>query len=151
MIPCLRRRNLRLWDVKSKATMDRVWIFTPLSAVNSVLWGTFKETKWLWGIVYGSWKQRWSRSWPFLFFFFNLFIHSWLCWVCPAERRLSPAEASWGCSSLRCTGLSLWGLLLLLSTVLRVPGLQSSWLSGSVVVAGGLKSCGTQAELLCGL
>ena len=38
------------------------------------------------------------------FFNINLFIYFWLCWVFVAAGGLSLAAASWGYSSLRCTG-----------------------------------------------
>ena len=41
------------------------------------------------------------------FFFFNLFIYLWLCWVFVSVRALSPVAASGGLSSSRCAGLSL--------------------------------------------
>ena len=56
-------------------------------------------------------------------FFFN-FIYFWLHWVFIAARGLSLVEASRGYSSLRCTGFSLWRLLLLRSTGPRARGLQ---------------------------
>ena len=40
-------------------------------------------------------------------FFFNLFIYFWLCWVFVSVRGLSPVVASGGHSSLQCAGLSL--------------------------------------------
>ena len=63
------------------------------------------------------------------FFFFNLFIYFWLCWVFVSVRGLSLVAASGGHSSSRCTGLSLSQPLLLRST--------SSSRAGSVVVAHG--------------
>ena len=62
-------------------------------------------------------------------FFFNiyLFIFLWLCWVFASVRGLSPAAASGGHSSSRCTGLSLSRSLLLRST--------GSRRAGSVIVA----------------
>ena len=63
----------------------------------------------------------------FLFFFFNLFIYFWLCWVFVSVRGLSLVAASGGHSSSRCAGLSLSQPLLLRST--------GSRRAGSVVVA----------------
>ena len=61
------------------------------------------------------------------FFFFNLFIYFWLCWVFVSVRGLSLVVASGGHSSSRCAGLSLSRPLLLWST--------GSRRAGSVVVA----------------
>ena len=72
------------------------------------------------------------------FFFFNLFIYFWLCWVFVSVRGLSPVVASGGHSSSRCAGLSLSRPLLLRST--------GSRRTGSVVVAHGL-SC----SMACGI
>ena len=60
---------------------------------------------------------------------FLSFIYFWLCWVFLAARRLSLVVASGGYSSLRCTGFSLWWLLLLWSTGSRFTGFSScgSW------------------------
>ena len=66
---------------------------------------------------------------PTLLDFFFL-IHFWLRWVFVAAHGLSLVAASGGYSSLRCTGFSLWWLLLLRSTGSRRVG--------SVVVARGL-------------
>ena len=54
--------------------------------------------------------------------FFNKFIYFWLCWVFVAARGLSLVAARGGYSSLRCTGFSLWWLLLLRSTGSRRAG-----------------------------
>ena len=68
-----------------------------------------------------------------LFYFFkNVFIYFWLCWVFVSVRGLSLVAASGGHSSSRCTGLSLSQPLLLWS--------RGSRRTGSVVVAHGL-SC----------
>ena len=48
-----------------------------------------------------------------LFFFFNLFIYFWLCWVFVSVLGLSPVAASRGHSSSQCAGLSLSRPLLL--------------------------------------
>ena len=82
-----------------------------------------------------------------LFFFFTntaqsnilfiyLFVYFWLIWVFVAAHGLSLVAASGGYSSLRCTGFSLRWLLLLRSTGSRRVGFSS---------------CGTRAELLCGM
>ena len=62
-----------------------------------------------------------------LFFFFNfyLFIYFWLHWFFVAARGLSLVAASGGYSSLRCTGFSLWWLLLLRSTGSRYVGFSN--------------------------
>ena len=66
------------------------------------------------------------------FFFFNLFIYLWLCWVFASVRGPSPAAASGGHSSLRCAGLSpSWPLL---------PQSTGSRRAGSAIVAHG-RSC----------
>ena len=67
--------------------------------------------------------------WASAFFFFNLFIYFWLCWVFVSVRGLSLVAASGGHSSSRCAGLSLSWPLLLRST--------SSRRTGSVIVAHG--------------
>ena len=55
-----------------------------------------------------------SKESDCFFLFVCLFV--WLCWVFVAVRGLSLVAASRGYSSLRCTGFSLWWLLLLQST-----------------------------------
>ena len=72
------------------------------------------------------------------FFFFNLFIHLWLCWVFVSVRGLSLVVASGGHSSSRCAGLLLSRPLLLRST--------GSRRAGSVIVAHG-PSC----SVACGI
>ena len=72
-----------------------------------------------------------------MFFFF------WLRWVFVVDRGLSLVAACGGYSLLWCLGFSLQWLLLLQST--------GSRRAGSVVVACGLSSCGSQAYLLCGM
>ena len=63
------------------------------------------------------------------YFFFNLFIYFWLCWVFVSVQGVSLVAASGGHSSSRCAGLSLsWPLLLRSTGSRRV---------GSVVVAHG--------------
>ena len=63
------------------------------------------------------------------FFFINLFIYFWLCWVFVSVQGLSPVAVSGGHSSSRCVGLSLSRPLPLRST--------GSRRAGSVVVAHG--------------
>ena len=60
-------------------------------------------------------------------FFLNLiyFIYFWLCWVFVAVHGLSLVAESRGYSSLRCTGFSLWWLLLLRSMGSRPVGFSS--------------------------
>ena len=81
------------------------------------------------------WILKAAMEQKLAFSFIHSFIHSWLCWVFPAECSLSLAVASWGCSSLRCMGLSLWGLLLLQRTGSKHP-------RASVFMTHGLRSCG---------
>ena len=62
------------------------------------------------------------------FFFFNLFIlfiYFWLRWVFVAARGLSLVAASWGYSSLRCTGFSWWLLLFVEHGLYRHVGFSS--------------------------
>ena len=77
----------------------------------------------------------------FLFLFFN-FIYFWLHWVFIAVRGLSLVAASGGYSSLRCTGFSLWWLLLSRSTGSRRTDFSSC---GSRALERRLSSCGTRA------
>ena len=70
----------------------------------------------------------------FKFFFKNYLFCFWLHWVFVAACRLSLVTESRGYSSLRCTGFSLWWLLLLRSTGSR---------------RAGFSSCGLRALLLC--
>ena len=63
------------------------------------------------------------------FFFFNLFIYVWLCWVFVSVRGLSLVAASGGHSSSRCADLSPSRPLLLRST--------GSRRAGAVIVAHG--------------
>ena len=72
----------------------------------------------------------------------NLFIYLWLGWVFVAAHGLSLIAVSRGYSSLRCTGFSLWWLLLLQSKGSRHAGFSSCgtwaqqlWLAGSRVQA----------------
>ena len=70
------------------------------------------------------------HQWPnlpllFFFFFLNLFIYFWLCWVLVAAHGLSLVAEIGGYSSLRCAGFSLQWLLLLRSTGSRCAGFGS--------------------------
>ena len=69
-----------------------------------------------------------------MYFFINLFIYFCLCWVFVAASGISLVAASWGYSSLWCTGFHCNGLSLLRSTDSRCAGFSS---------------CGTQAQQLC--
>ena len=82
------------------------------------------------------------------FFFFNKFIYFWLHWVFVAVHGLSLVVVSGGYSSLRCAGFSLQWLFLLRSTGSRHAGFSSC---GSRALERRLSSCGTQAQLLCGM
>ena len=75
-----------------------------------------------------------------IMFFLTIYLsiyYFWLHWVFVAVRGLSLVASSWGYSSLRCVGFSLWWLLLLWSTGSRHAGFSSC---GSRV-----SSCGAQA------
>ena len=77
--------------------------------------------------------------------FFKLFEKSlfiWFCWVFMAARAFLSLQVR-AALQLRCTGFSLWWLLLLWSTGSGAHGLQSLWPTGSVVVAPGLQSIGS--------
>ena len=74
----------------------------------------------------------------FKFYFNFIYFYFWLCWDFVAARGLSLVAASGGYSLLRCTGFSLWWLLLL--------GVWALGTWASVVVARGLSSCGTWAQ-----
>ena len=73
------------------------------------------------------------------FFFLNLFIYFWLCWVFVSVRGLSLVAASGGHSSSRCAGLSL-------SRPLPLRG-TGSRRAGSAVVAHG-PSCSAACGIL---
>ena len=83
-------------------------------------------------ILFRSLRPRASYFASF-FFFFNLFIYFWLCWVFTAVRGLSPDAVSSGYSSLRCAGFSRRWLLLWRSMGSR---------------RAGFSSCGAWAQLL---
>ena len=82
------------------------------------------------------------NTWALGFVFFIL-IYFWLCWVFVAARGLSLVVVSGVYSWLRCTGFSLWWLLLLQSTGSRACRFQQLWHMGSVVVTRGLQSTGS--------
>ena len=84
--------------------------------------------------------ERPGRTLPF--YLFLKFIYFWLHWVFVAERGLSLVVVSRGYSSLRCSGFSLWRLLLLWSTGSRRVGFSSC---GSRALESRLSSCGTRA------
>ena len=70
--------------------------------------------------------QQSDLSFCFLFFYkFIYFIYFWLHWVFIAVCRLSLVAVSGGYSSSRCTGFSLWWLLLLRSRGSRHAGFSS--------------------------
>ena len=84
---------------------------------------------------------------------FIYFIYFCLHWVFAAARGLSLVASSGGYCSLRYEGFSLsWLWLLLLrsmgSSVVEARGLSSC---GSWALECRLSSCGTRAELLCGM
>ena len=70
------------------------------------------------------------------YFILYLLIYFWFHWVFVAVHGLSLVAVSGGYSLLRCVGFSLWWLLLLWSTGSRCAGFSS---------------CGTRAQLLCGM
>ena len=65
---------------------------------------------------------RYEKENIYIFFFINLFIYFWLCWVFVSVQGLSPVAASGGHSSSRCAGLSLSRPLPLRSTGSRRAG-----------------------------
>ena len=85
-------------------------------------------------VIFITFLNEWKR-WTYLrcglfFFFFNKFIYFiyfylWLHCVSVAVRRLSLVAASGGYSWSRCTGFSLWWLLLLQGTGSRCAGFSS--------------------------
>ena len=78
-------------------------------------------------VNYHLWRVNSPLGCPKLYFFkiyLFIYFYFWLCWVFVSVWGLSLVEASGGCSSSRCAGLSLSRPLLLQST-------------GSVVVAHG--------------
>ena len=83
-----------------------------------------------------------------IWFFKNLFIYFWLRWVLVAARGPSPVTASGGHPSLWCAGPSLRWPLLPWSTGSRCAGFSSR---GSWAPEHRLSSCGSRAQLLCGM
>ena len=60
---------------------------------------------------------------PAIPFFFFFLIYFWLRWVFVAVCGLSLVAASRGYSSLRCTGFSLWWLLIVVASLVVEHGL----------------------------
>ena len=84
-------------------------------------------------------------------FFFNLYIYLFIFGCVGSSllcRGLSLVAVSRGYSLLRCAGFSLQWPLLLRSTGSSHTGFSSC---GSRALECGLGSCGTQAQLLCGM
>ena len=75
--------------------------------------------------------KLWGFFKLFLVIYLSIYFYFWLCWVFIAAHRLSLVVSSWGYSPLRCTGFSLWWLLLLRSMGSRQAGFSS---------------CGTRAQ-----
>ena len=92
--------------------------------------------------LYSSWGCLQILS---IYLFIYLFIYFWLRWVFVAAHGLSLVAESWGYSSLRCAGFSLWWLLLLRSAGSRHAGFSSC---GSRALEHRLSSCGARAQLL---
>ena len=94
------------------------------------------------------WQKK--SQWSILSIFYNfiLFIYFWLHWVFVAAYRLSLVAECRGYSLLRCTGFSLWWLLLLWSTGSRHAGFSSCGLRAP---ERSLSSCGSRAKLICGM
>ena len=83
-----------------------------------------------------------------LLFFLALFIYFWLSWVFVAVCGLFLVAASGGYSLLRYTGFSLRWLLLLHIMGSRRASFSSCGLQALELR---LSSCGTRAQLLCGM
>ena len=79
---------------------------------------------------------------------FIFLIYFWLRWVFITAHGLSLVVASGSYSSLRCTGFSLWWLLLLQSMGSRHTGFSNC---GSRALEHRLSSCGARAQLLHGM
>ena len=58
-------------------------------------------------VFYASYSMPYSTVILVFFFFLNLFIYLWLCWVFVSVRGLSLVAASGGHSSSRCAGLTI--------------------------------------------
>ena len=103
-----------------------------------------------WGLLLGSMVFLKNVKYFSLYFFFflALFIYFWRSWVFVALRGLSVVAASGGYSSLRYTGFSLRWLLLFRSMGSRRASFSSC---GSRALERRLSSCGTRAQLLCGM
>ena len=103
-----------------------------------------------WGLLLGSMVFLKNVKYFSLYFFFflALFIYFWRSWVFVALCGLSVVAASGGYSSLRYTGFSLRWLLLFRSMGSRRASFSSC---GSRALERRLSSCGTRAQLLCGM
>ena len=82
------------------------------------------------------------------FLFMCVCMYLWLRWLFVAACGLSLVVASGVYSSSRCAGFSLRWLLLLWSTGSRAAGFSSC---GLRALECRLSSCGTRAQLLCGM
>ena len=91
---------------------------------------------------------RYFHQWLLMRIFFKKFIYFWLCWVFVAVHELSLVAVRGGYSSFRCTGFSLWRLLLLRSMGSRHVGFSSC---GSQALECRLSSCGARTQLLHGM
>ena len=76
-----------------------------------------------------------------VFFIIYLLIYFCLCQIFIAACRLSLVVASGGCSSLWCTGFSLYQLLITVASLVAGHGIQGVW--ASVVVDPRLQSTGS--------
>ena len=108
-------------------------VFTTLPHVRTPLTFTDKYRQML-ALCYWSWDYLSSqKSEPYFFFFY---IYFWLCWVFVSARGLSLVAASGGHSSSRCVGL-----FTIAASLVAEHRLQTRRLS----------SCGSRAQLLCGM
>ena len=85
-------------------------------------------------VSFSLWVLPWLWTLAWFFKKIYLFIFFWLCCVFVAVHGLSLVAASRSYSSLRCTGFSLWWLLLLRSMGSRHAGFSSCGIQASVVV-----------------
>ena len=82
-------------------------------------------------------------------FFPHILIYFWLCWVFVAVRPFSPVMESGGCSLD-----AVRGPLLPVASLVSERGLQGAQdfsSGGSRALEHRLSSCGTRAQLLCGM